>query len=381
MRILQVTSGYHPAVGGLEVHVQTISEALISMGHTVTVATPCSNPELPPVETLNGVTIYRFPALGSPQFSFPWGMARFLIHHSGSFDIIHAHNYGGLPLGLTLLFASTPTVISPLYHGRSESSFARVLHRIYDPLAAPLLSRAKKVICLSAGEAVLCVKFLGINPGRIAVVPSPLPRKTAAHPERDGNPTAVSGGQRLILTVGRLVAYKRVERIIRLLPLLPADFVLGIVGDGPERGRLKAAAARVGVSDRVIFFGFVSQPVLEDLYRQAHVLVNLSTSESFGRTILEGLVHGCQVICSDIPAFGDFAQRCPQAVRVVPETASPAEIAALVQRAASVPPFMLDLEAYQPESVACCLLEIYREVCTGPDHYVVREGDDLHAAA
>ena len=110
-------------------------------------------------------------------------------------------------------------------------------------------------------------------------------------------------------------------------------------------------------------------------------MVNISTSESFGRTILEGLVHGCQVICSDIPAFGDFAQRCPQAVRVVPETASPAEIAALVQQAASAPPFMLDLEAYQPESVACCLLEIYREVCTGPDHYVVREGDDLHAAA
>src|SRR5690606_7296647 len=68
MRILQVTSRYYPAVGGLEIHVQSISETLSRMGHSVTVATPCSNPELPPFETINGVQIYRFPALGPHQF-------------------------------------------------------------------------------------------------------------------------------------------------------------------------------------------------------------------------------------------------------------------------------------------------------------------------
>src|SRR5690606_21648225 len=101
--------------------------------------------------------------------------------------------------------------------------------------------------------------------------------------------------------------YKRVDRVIKLLPLLPPDYVLAIIGDGPERRRLEEIAAQTCVRDRVTFFGFVSQPALEALYQQAHVLVNLSASESFGRTILEGLLHGCQVLCSEIPAFRDFA--------------------------------------------------------------------------
>lgn len=43
MHILQVTDFYRPVIGGLERHVETLSQELIRLGHTVTVVTPANN--------------------------------------------------------------------------------------------------------------------------------------------------------------------------------------------------------------------------------------------------------------------------------------------------------------------------------------------------
>ena len=58
MRVLQVSDGYRPAVGGLERLVESLSKALVEQGIPTTVAT-LSRPDTASVEEVDGVEIRR----------------------------------------------------------------------------------------------------------------------------------------------------------------------------------------------------------------------------------------------------------------------------------------------------------------------------------
>jgi len=55
------------------------------------------------------------------------------------------------------------------------------------------------------------------------------------------------------LSCGRLIYYKGLHIALSALRSVPGTLL--IVGDGPERVQLEAAAAKLGVRDRVVFIG------------------------------------------------------------------------------------------------------------------------------
>jgi glycosyltransferase involved in cell wall biosynthesis len=77
---------------------------------------------------------------------------------------------------------------------------------------------------------------------------------------------------------------------------------LGIVGDGPERDRLRKLAADLGLRERVDFLGFVEDhdEVLAQM-RAATVFCSPSTREGFGITVVEAMAAGCAVVAADHP--------------------------------------------------------------------------------
>ncbi|MFC7076789.1 glycosyltransferase family 4 protein [Haloarcula halophila] len=104
------------------------------------------------------------------------------------------------------------------------------------------------------------------------------------------------------LFVGRLVEAKHVDRLLRAVAQLDCEPTVGIVGDGPERDRLEALAASLGVADSVTFPGFLEEydDVLAQL-RAADVFVTASTREGFGITLVEAMAAGCTVVATDHP--------------------------------------------------------------------------------
>jgi glycosyltransferase involved in cell wall biosynthesis len=327
MRILHVTPGYHPDLGGVERHVQDVSEAMARLGHQVVVVTMTQDARLPRHEVLAGVEIRRLAAIGPRNYQLPLGLLRYLRQQR--FDIVHAHNYHALPMLLAAMVCGTRGVVSPYYHGRGHSRSADVLHQIYRPLGRAALRRATGVVCLSRGEADLVARRLGVAPASITVVPSilDLPSETEV-------PDPQLRANRLILR-------------------------LAIVGDGPERPRLERLIAAQGLAERVLLLGRVSDGDLARWYARAGIVVALSEAESFGRTIVEALAHGCQVVCSDIPAFREFAAAYPAAVALVAPTASSQGIATLIAAATTRPQSSLDLQRYSWRSVAAELLRVY----------------------
>jgi len=85
-------------------------------------------------------------------------------------------------------------------------------------------------------------------------------------------------GGRVLVTVSRLVSWKRVDRVIRAMPRILQSrptTMLVVVGDGATRTEYEALAASLGVSHRVRFVGAVAQTEVPKYLRQADVFVSL----------------------------------------------------------------------------------------------------------
>jgi phosphatidylinositol alpha-1,6-mannosyltransferase len=109
---------------------------------------------------------------------------------------------------------------------------------------------------------------------------------------------------RIILTMGRLASherYKGFDEVIDVMPLLLKRFPnlkYLIVGDGPDRPRLEAKAAGLGLADSVILAGYITESEKVAHYNLADAYVMPSLGEGFGIVLIEAAACGLPVIGS-----------------------------------------------------------------------------------
>ncbi len=78
------------------------------------------------------------------------------------------------------------------------------------------------------------------------------------------------------------------------------DARLMFVGDGAGRDALLALACELGVADRVILAGFLSDPT--PFYQTADLFALSSNYEGFGNVIVEAMASGTPVVSTDCPS-------------------------------------------------------------------------------
>lgn len=106
----------------------------------------------------------------------------------------------------------------------------------------------------------------------------------------------------LLLYAGRLSSEKRVELLPAALAELGGDHILAVAGTGAARSRLLKEARRVGVGERVLMLGHVSdRSLLATLMASADCFVHPTPWEPFGLAPLEALAAGCRVVAADSP--------------------------------------------------------------------------------
>jgi len=109
----------------------------------------------------------------------------------------------------------------------------------------------------------------------------------------------------VVLGVGRLVRQKRWDRLIEALPRLAAPASLAILGEGPERDRLRALALRLGIGARVHLPGPVADPLAA--MARATVLALPSDYEGVPGVLREALSVGTPVVATDSsPAIAEI---------------------------------------------------------------------------
>jgi glycosyltransferase involved in cell wall biosynthesis len=323
VRIAYLAPGYAPVFGGIERHVEEIARRLAAAGHRVDVLTQAPGRAVAR-ETIDGVEVHRFRAVNrSTAYGVPPGLFAYAARHLREYDIVHAHGYHALPSLAALLSGPAPVVFTPHYHGTGHTRFANLMHVPYRPLGHALFRRARAVVCVSGAERRLVVADVPRVAPRVEVIPNGVDIEAieGAEPWPDAG--------LVVLSIGRLLAYKQVDRLISALPYAPAAARLVIVGAGPVEPELRQQVADAGLADRVAFAGRVDDAELRRWLRSATVVASLSREEAYGLVLAEGLAAGAAVVASGIDAHREVLERQPLGV-LVPVDAEPRAIGAAI---------------------------------------------------
>ena len=112
-----------------------------------------------------------------------------------------------------------------------------------------------------------------------------------------------------VVFVGRLVPVKRVDILINSIALvrdvLP-DVSLKIVGDGPLRGALEHQTRTLGLTRNVSFVG--QQVAIRDHLIRARMFVLPSDSEGLALAVVEAMLCGVPVVCSNVGDLPDLVE-------------------------------------------------------------------------
>jgi glycosyltransferase involved in cell wall biosynthesis len=115
----------------------------------------------------------------------------------------------------------------------------------------------------------------------------------------------------LLLTVSRLVRWKRIDRAIRALAEpgpTEAGAWLVVAGSGPDEPRMRALAGELGVEDRVRFAGAVPRGELASLYGAADLLLSLYDHSNLANPVMESMRAGLPVLALDVGGTRDLVK-------------------------------------------------------------------------
>jgi len=174
--------------------------------------------------------------------------------------------------------------------------------------------RATTVVTLSTAFKRILVERYGVLPWAVRPVPPGVDLRRFHPGDRDEarRRLGVPAGVPLVTCVRRLERRMGIDVLIeawtQVVGHMPGSHLL-IVGDGPERPRLEALAARHGLASTVRFTGRVDEPTLVASHQAADLTVVPSNAlEGFGLVVLESLACGTPVVVSDVGGL-------PEAVR------------------------------------------------------------------
>jgi glycosyltransferase involved in cell wall biosynthesis len=298
MNILQVCPRYFPDIGGVETHVQEISERLVRHGHQVEVV--CTDPRgfHPRQDCINGVHVRRFRSFAPNDAYF---IAPGMVQYIRTFDteILHAHGYHAFPaLFARIAIKDKRFIFTPHYHGKGHTTLRNTLLKFYDPWGRTIFNRADRIICVSGYEKNLILEKFGIRKEKFVVIPNGLNISEFTTVTGKKNPTR-------LLHVGRIEKYKGIQHIIEALPKMP-EYTLTLVGKGPFEPELRHLAAVLGIAGRITWKKDLSRQELIQEYASAGIFISLSSFEAYGITVAEALVSGLQVIVNRNGALQEF---------------------------------------------------------------------------
>lgn len=313
MKIGVFTDSYKPYVSGVVQSIDTFSHELRRRGHVIQIFAPHYPNEA------NDPGIYRFPSFHTPFYPefyigmpLPWWATKYiqklqldLIHVHSPFCLGHVGASCARSLGLPLVFT---------YH----TLYDQYVH--YFPFAQHLAQKA--VVTMTRQFCNRC--DLVITPTRVV---EKLLREYGVHVPIVSIPTGIElaifeAGDRhflrshfgiatedkILLFVGRLSREKNLDslfKIFRAVHQRDQNVTMVLSGSGPEEEELHALAEQMGISDKLVFTGRLSQEDVASAYKSADLFVFPSVTETQGLVLVEAMAAGLAVVAR--AAFGSVA--------------------------------------------------------------------------
>lgn len=288
----------HPWAGGAETHLHQLAKEWISLGHTITMLVGGYKGAIQR-DNLEGINIIR---IGGTYSIFFFAPLYYLLNlRNKAFDCIVEVSHG-IPFFL-LLFAKKQTLLVIHHNHRRlwQTEFPPIISQVgifLEEKITPLIYRKTAVVTLSKSSRSELEKMGFKN-------------VTAIPPGIDNDfykSSANKPAEPLILYLGRLRKYKRIDLLLKIFPEIKKQLPkarLIIAGDGQDRVRLKHLAHEKGLDKEIVFKGSVSEEEKLKLLQEAWVLAFPTLMEGWGLVIMEAAACGTPVVAFKVPGVVD----------------------------------------------------------------------------
>lgn len=257
-------------------------------------------------ELENGVELLRVGTLFkcfSQPFSFEFFFKLKKVVSSFDPQIVHLHVPNPFSAIMTMLAITPKTKL--VVHWHSDIIEQRFSYRLYRPFERMMLKRADRIFVTSPNYKE------GSSPLRdfadkISIIPNGI---SVRKMEMGANKEALSqtirerfGGRKIVFFMGRHVAYKGLDMLLKADAYIKEDCAIVIAGSGPLTKELKSKTK----SDRVFFIGEIKDEEIASFMSAATVLAfpSVSKNEAFGIVLAEAMYCGLPPVTFTIDGSG-----------------------------------------------------------------------------
>lgn len=278
----------------------------------------------------------------APPLRFGWGIFWYLLRHRRDFDVVHTCSFPYFSLiGARLACAlGGPAVVTDWYEVWTRRYWSEYLGR-----PAGRIGAAVQRLCVRlTGPAFVFSELHAVRLREEGYRGRPILLKGAYAGPVDQHD---SGGTRapVVVYVGRHIPEKRVH-VIPAAIALAREHIPGlratIFGDGPDRPRLLAEIARLGLQDIIRCPGFAPWETVDAELRRAMCLILPSRREGLGLGIVEALARGTPAVVARGPDNAATELIEEDCNGFVAEDADPARLARAVVAVHRAGPDLLD---------------------------------------
>ncbi|MBI4605063.1 MAG: glycosyltransferase [Planctomycetes bacterium] len=254
MNVLLLVHGL--PVGGTETMVCCLARRLRNEGLGVAIGCLDLAGELGEEMAAEGFPVDLFSRKPGLDIALPARIARTV--RARRCDVVHAHQYTCFFYGvLAKLLTGTPLVFTE--HGRFHPDLPSLKRRLFNRVFA---GRADRVTAVSRRVRESLARVEGFDPERIEVVYNGIDVERLAAErgarERAREVLGLPLDARVVGTVGRLDAIKNHRLLLGAFKLVSERVpgaLLVLIGDGPERDRLRSLAGELGIGGSARFAG------------------------------------------------------------------------------------------------------------------------------
>lgn len=348
INVLQVSKEFQPLSSGVARHIQGLTQALSSNNEIALKILA------PTVEAASAAC--RVQRGGYRQL---WALI-------GDSDVVHIHGARtpfAAVAGMLARLRGVPLVYTPHCYYDTGAAWRRLLKTFWDKtIERVLVASAGAVVLLHEGW-VADLARRGLYPDRVLIIPN------CIDDQRQSFPATVDRlpGAPALLSVGRLDPVKRIDDVITALATLAlAHAVLHIIGRGEDRSRLEAIARQLDLTDRVCFHGWQDDDATQQMMAGCDAMVLASEREGMPTVVLEALLAGVPIACSDIEGCRSITDTVGWAhMFAVSDTAALAECVARTARS-TVPEAVIEAvkDGFTWQRKAPQLAAIYADLAT-----------------
>ncbi|MAP64178.1 MAG: glucosyl transferase [Microbacterium sp.] len=307
---------FAPDINGAARFAERLAAGLVGRGHDVHIVAPNQRYRRarPCVEVVEGaeMTVHRLPSVrwlphDWLRFVWPWRAkpyARKVLDEVKP-DVVHIQSHIIIGRGLAHEANERGIPIVATNHVMPENilDFSVLPKRTTDAIIRWAWGDAERTLSMTRAVTTPTRKaadFLESTIDVSGVIPV-----SCGIDESNYTPDLDPRTQNRVLFVGRLTTEKQIDVILRAIATLDPALQVGfdIVGGGDQRKNLENLARDLGLGDRVVFHGHVSDDELRRLYSRASVFAIASIAELQSIATMEAMASALPVVAADAVAL------------------------------------------------------------------------------